>query len=90
MFRYKAGVNVSYIRQGYIYFTSLRYGELQEDKQRKIRQLCHECGGEHSKALFEAVTTETPVDLICDKHYISKTTYNKIIRKYYEKFPLKL
>ena len=90
MFRFKAGINVSYARQGYIYFTSLRYNELHEDKQRKIRQLCQECGGQHSKALFEAVTTETPVDLVCDRHYISRSTYNKILREYYERFPMKL
>ncbi len=87
MFRFKAGINVSYARQGYIYFTSLRYNELHEDKQRKIRQLCRECGGQHSKALFTAVTTETPINLICDTNYIGATTLKRMKKIYYERFP---
>ena len=90
MFRFKAGINVPYARQGYIYFTSLRYTELHEDKQRKIRQLCKECGGQHSKALFTAVTTETPVDLICNRCYLSKSTLNRMLREYYKRFPPEL
>lgn len=90
VFRFKQGIKVSYKRQGYIYFTSLRYDELDEDKQRKIRKLCRECGGVHSKALFKAVTTETPDDLICDTHYIGKSTLYRMKREYYERFPSEL
>lgn len=90
MFRFKESVNVSYERQGYIYFTSLRYDELDEGKQKKIRKLCRECGGAHSKALFKAVTTETSDGLICDTYYISKSTLYRMKREYYERFPLKL
>ena len=90
MFRFKAGIDVPYARQGYIYFVSLRYSELNEDKQRKIRRLCKECGGQHSGALFTAVTTETPVNLICDTNYISKSTLQRMLREYYERFPMKL
>ena len=90
MFRYKAGIKVSYERQGCIYFTSLRYSELPEEKKREIRRLCRECGGQHSKALFTAVTTETPIDLICDTHYISSTTLKRMKKNYYEKFPKEL
>ena len=87
MFRFKESVKVSYKRQGYIYFTSLRYDELDEEKKRVIRKLCRECGGTYSKALFKAVTTETPDDLICDTHYISKSTLYRMKREYYERFP---
>ena len=87
MFRYKPGVKASYKRQGYIYFTSLRFDELPEAKQSEIRRLCRECGGQYSKALFTAVTTETPLDLICDTHYISKETLKRMKNAYYEKFP---
>ena len=90
MFRFKESVRVSYKRQGYIYFTSLRYDELDEGRQRKIRELCRECGGAHSKALFRAVTTETSEDLICDDHYISKSTLSRMKREYYERFPQEL
>lgn len=87
MFRYKAGIKVPYTRQGYIYFTSLRFNELSEQKQRAIRRLCRECGGQYSKALFTAVTTETPINLICDTHYISRETLKRVKKTYYERFP---
>jgi len=44
MFRYKKSVPVSYERQGYIYFSSLLYREMPERAQRKILNLCMECG----------------------------------------------
>lgn len=88
MFRFKESVKVSYKRQGYIYFTSLRYNELDDEKKQVIRKLCRECGGAYSKALFKAVTTETSDDLICDTHYISKSTLARMKREYYERFPL--
>ena len=87
MFRFKQGVKVSYKRQGYIYFTSLRYDELDEGKQRKIRKLCRECGGTYSQALFTAVTTDTPTDIICEDYYISKSTLSRMVREYYIRFP---
>lgn len=90
MFRFKESIRVPYKRQGYIYFTSLRYDELDKEKQRKIRTLCRECGGAYSKALFKAVTTETSLDFICDTHYISKATLYRMIREYYERFPQSL
>ena len=90
MFRFKESVKVPYKRQGYIYFTSLNYDNLDKGKQRKIMQLCRECGGAYSKALFKAVTTETPLGIICDTHYISKATLSRIVREYYERFPQEL
>lgn len=90
MFRYKTGIKVPYSRQGYIYFTSLRFNELSEKKQREIRRLCRECGGQHSKALFTAVTTETPINLICDTHYIGRETLKRMKKTYYERFPKEL
>ena len=58
MFRYKKSVPVSYERQGYIYFASRLYRELTEEQQRKLLNLCLQCGGEHYQALFEFVTTD--------------------------------
>ena len=58
MFRYKRGVKADYNRQGYIYFTSRRYRELDEAAQQKILNLCLEHGGEYYQALFEFVTTD--------------------------------
>lgn len=90
MFRFKSSVRVSYNRQGYIYFTSLLYKELSGDDQHRILNLCLEAGGEHYQALFEFVTTNATATAICIKHYISRPTLYKTVRKYYESFPEKL
>ena len=69
MFRYKKSVPVSYERQGYIYFSSLLYREMPEKAQRKILNLCMECGGgDYYRALFEFVTTDANATYICMKH----------------------
>ena len=84
MFRYKKSVPVSYERQGYIYFSSLLYREMPEKAQRKILNLCMECGGgDYYRALFEFVTTDA-------KHSLSRSTLERIVRKYYEGFPRRL
>ena len=71
MFRYKKSVPVSYERQGYIYFSSLLYREMPEKAQRKILNLCMECGGgDYYRALFEFVTTDAqplPLDARADR-----------------------
>lgn len=90
MFRFKSGVNVDYNRQGYIYFASLQYKALPPEDQKKILNLCLECGGEYYRALFEFVTTDTTATAIALKHYISKQTLYRAVKKYYESFPAKL
>lgn len=90
MYRYKKSVGGSYARQGYIYFASLRYRELPPRKQDKIRCLCREVGGEYERALLEHVTTETDPEVICWRHHLSRSTLNRITRRYYKKFPKNL
>mgnify|MGYP001228141712 CR=1 FL=1 len=91
MFRYKKSVPVSYERQGYIYFSSLLYREMPEKAQRKILNLCMECGGgDYYRALFEFVTTDANATYICMKHSLSRSTLERIVRKYYEGFPRRL
>ena len=91
MFRYKQSVPESYERQGYIYFSSLLYREMPERAQRKILNLCMECGGgDYYRALFEFVTTDANATYICMKHSLSRSTLERIVRKYYEGFPQRL
>lgn len=86
MFRFKSGVKVDYNRQGYIYFTSRLYKELRPEAQQRILNLCIEHGGEYYQALFEFVTTDATATALCMKHYISKMTLYRAVRKYYENF----
>lgn len=87
MYRYKKSVGGSYARQGYIYFTSLRYRELPPSKQSKIRDLCHKVGGEYERALMEFVTTDTTATAICIKHPLSRSKLYELVAEYYRRFP---
>lgn len=91
MFRFKPGIHVSYEQQGYIYFMSLKYPEMEKEKQQKIRQLCVWAAGDNAPALLECVTTQEHMRSICDRHYIaSLTTMYRALKKYYEGFPANL
>jgi len=91
MYRYKRGIGLDYDRQGYVYFTSRRFTELNPRQQGRIRELCRECGGENAGALFEFVTTDRSATAICMAHYISsKTTLYRAVKRYYETFPRSL
>lgn len=89
MFRFKKSVPVSYERQGYIYFKSLCYAELPEKEQRRIANLCTAAAGEHYQALFQFVTSEVGAEAVCQRHHISRSTLERAVRRYYERFPLR-
>ena len=86
MFRYQSSIHVDYEKQGYICFVSRRYEILSQKDKRRIESLCREAGGEYWKALFEFVTTDTGAAEICRKHYISASTLERAVRRYYVKF----
>ena len=67
-------------------FTSRRYKELSKEEQEKIRQLCGTAGGEHQEALFEFVTTDASAAMICAKYFISESTLERAVRRYYIAF----
>lgn len=87
MFRFKRSLPVGYNRQGYIYFKSLLYRELGERDRERIAGLCRECGGESWRALLEFVTTDATATQICLKHYISQSTLERMVKRYYMRFP---
>ncbi|MGM9626958.1 MAG: hypothetical protein ACI3V4_02540 [Faecousia sp.] len=86
MFRYKRSIPVTYELQGYIYFTSQLYRELPKGKQAKIRKLCEEAAGEYADALFLFVTTDTSKAEVCAKYFISESTLERVVRRYYMAF----
>lgn len=90
MFRYKPKLPVSYNRQGYIYFISKMYGSLPQRRQQKIRELCKKHGGEYADALLEYMTTDASLTAVCMRHYLSPSTLDKVVRRYYMGFPKKL
>ncbi len=90
MFRYKPGIDVGYDRQGYIYFLSRKYRELEPERRRTIDELCRRYGGEYWKALREFLTTDRTATEICGKHYLSRATLYRCVKRYYEGFPEEL
>lgn len=86
MFRFKKSIPVSYDDQGYIYFTSRRYKSLPAFSKRKVESICRSAGGAYCQALFEFVTTDAGATEICAKHYLSASTLERIVRRYYIAF----
>jgi len=87
VFRIKKSIpEVSYDDQGYIYFYSKRYRRLTEREKRRIEGLCMEAGGEHYQALLEFVTTGLGITSVCAKHYVSESTLQRAVRRYYIAF----
>lgn len=86
VFRFKKAVPVDYDLQGFIYFTSRLYKKLPVKEQQKILQLCVDAGGEYYQALFEFVTEDVGATAVCAKHYISQSTLERIVRRYYLAF----
>ena len=82
-FRFKKSVPVDYDLQGYIYFTSRLYRSLPQEAQHRILNLCLEAGGEYYQALFEFVTTDVGATAVCTKHFLSQSTLERIVRRYY-------
>lgn len=85
-FRFKRGIPLDYEIQGYIYFFSRRYRRLPSDKKKKIDELCSCSGGEYAAALKEFVTTNRRAEDICGKYYLSQSTLERIVKRYYIAF----
>ena len=42
-----------------------------------------EAGGEYYQALYEFVTSDVGATAVCRKHFLSQSTLERIVRKYY-------
>ena len=85
-FRYKKSIELDYDQQGYVYFTSRRYLHLPQKEKEKILNLCMEVGGEYYRALFDFVTSDMGAVEVCGKHYLSASTLERLVQKYYITF----
>ena len=83
-FRYKRGIRVDYDRQGYIFFLCRRFRHLPKEKQRVIRDLIEQAGGEYSRALFRFLTTKESAVKICREEYLSEATLYRAVKRFYE------
>lgn len=83
MFRYKKAVPVGYVLQGYIFFSSKMYKWLPAEERKRVERLCVAAGGEHAQALLEFVTTDSGATAVCRKHYLSASTLERAVKRYY-------
>lgn len=90
MFRVKKSIPVEADLQGYIYFASRMYRKLGCKEKQMVQRLCREAGGEYYKALFEFVTTDAGFVTVCRKHFISQSTLERIVRRYYVAFAMEV
>lgn len=90
MFRFKKAIPVDYDTQGYIYFLSKRYRSLPAAAKRRIEGLCMKAGGEHYQALLEFVTTDAGAASVCARYYLSQSTLERAVRRYYLEFEKQL
>ena len=87
MFRYKRSIPVSEDKQGYVYYASRLYSQMDRKGREAIHRLCQAAGGEYSEALLEFVTTDPTATAICQRHFLSRSTLYRAVRRYYEFFP---
>lgn len=86
MFRYKKAIPVDYDTQGYIYFLSKRYAALPAAQRRRVETVSKIAGGEHHRAVLEFVTTDAGAAMICAKYFLSQSTLERAVRRYYMEF----
>lgn len=83
-FRRLRGVRLSEEKQGLIRYTCLNYASRTKWEQRKIQHLCDVHGGEHSRALFEVMTTRRAVTAIARDHAVSESVLYDCRKAFYE------
>ena len=80
--------NLSLAEQGYIYYYSQLYNMLPDQQRHVIDSCCKQAGGEYEQALKQYVTTDWTSTKICMTYYISQSTLERCVQKYYRVFPL--
>lgn len=82
-FKKMRSVNLSYNKQGEIYFILHNYADQPEEVRRKIDALCGVVGKYHYRALFRALTTDEPLNRIAREFYISVPQLYRLKSKFY-------
>lgn len=83
-FRRLRGVRLSEEKQGLIRYTCLNFESRPKWEREKIERLCRKCGGEHCRALFEAMTTRKSMTEISLKHAVSESVLYDCRKAFYE------
>lgn len=85
-FRFRKGLDISYVQQGYVYFTTRNFEALPARRQDRIRQTIQECGGPYEDALRDFLTTDAGAVELSMRYHISERTLYRIVARYYRTF----
>jgi hypothetical protein len=86
-FRMKKSIPLSNEDQQLIYSRSLHYKQMAAELREKVEELCRDCGGEYSDALFEFMTKNRGKAYIVDKYHIGKINeFYDCVEKFYKAF----
>ena len=61
-----------------------RFMTLQE--QQRLERVCREAGREHARAVMDFVTTDAGAASVCARHYLSQSTLERAVRRFYVLF----
>lgn len=87
MFKRKRGIQLSYIRQGLVYFWCANYGSLSSSSRHAIRSLCDEVAGRDSDALLTFLTkTEKTAVAVSMQYFVSEKKLYRYREAFYEEF----
>lgn len=86
MFKKMKSLNLSYDKQGLIYFTCKNYKYLPVETQEKIENLCQEVGGIYKKALFDMMTNGKSATAVATEYFMSEATAFRLKRKFYKRW----
>ena len=82
-FRYKRSIPLEYDVQGHIFFLSRRFERLEKGEQKRIRELCRKAAGAYAGAVLEYMTTDASAVSVCEKHHLSASTLERMVKRYY-------
>lgn len=90
MFKKKRSINLSYERQGLIFFTCLTYRMQPLNIQKRIENLCVEVAGEDFQALFALLTCEyKTAERIAADYFIPMRKLSDYRKNFYEEYDRK-
>lgn len=90
MFKKKRSINLSYARQGFIFFSCLTYRMQPIAVQKRIENLCVEVAGEDFRALFALLTCEyKTAERVAADYFIPMRRLSDYRKRFFEEYDKK-
>ena len=87
MFKYKRGIRLSYLKQGFVYFYCANFGSLPKSTKHEIQKLCDEVAGKDSAALLCLLTKpERTAVAVSMNYFVPEKRLYSLRARFYEEF----